>query len=39
VTTEDVTRLARRLFSPGELVLACVGPMAEGSLDAFVEPL
>jgi len=39
VTTEDVARVSKRLFGGGGGVLACVGPVPEGSLDFAVEPL
>lgn len=39
VTEEDVVRVARRLFGNGGLVLASVGPVSDGALDRFVEPL
>lgn len=39
VTADDVARVARRLFVDGELTLVCIGPIAEGALDRFVEPL
>lgn len=38
VTVDDVQRVAQRLFG-GEFVLSCVGPVAEGTLDRFVDPL
>lgn len=39
VTIEDVSRLAKRVFTSEGPVLACVGPVAEGALDFAVEPL
>jgi predicted Zn-dependent peptidase len=39
VTTADVSRVAKRLFAAGGGVLACVGPIEEGSLDFAVEAL
>ena len=39
VSTEDVSRVAKRVFASGGAVLACVGPVAEGALDFAVEPL
>jgi predicted Zn-dependent peptidase len=39
VTTEDVARVAKRIFCSGGSVLACVGPVGEGSLDFAVDPL
>ena len=38
VTTDDVIRVAGRLFSGGS-TLACLGPVSGGTLDRFVEPL
>ena len=39
VTPEDVARVAKRVFAGGGSVLACVGPVEEGSLDFAVQPL
>ncbi len=39
VTTEEVGRLAKRVFAGGGAVLACVGPVSDGALDFAVEPL
>jgi predicted Zn-dependent peptidase len=39
VSTEDVSRVAKRVFTTGGAVLACVGPVDEGSLEFAVEPL
>lgn len=38
VTTGDVERVARRLFG-GDFVLTSIGPLAQGTLDAFVDAL
>jgi predicted Zn-dependent peptidase len=39
VSTEDVARVAKRIFAGGGAALACVGPVENGSLDFAVEPL
>jgi predicted Zn-dependent peptidase len=39
VSIEDVGRVAKRVFAGDGAVLACVGPVEEGSLDFAVEPL
>lgn len=39
VSAEDVSRVAKRIFTSGGAVLACVGPVTEGTLDFAVEPL
>jgi predicted Zn-dependent peptidase len=39
VSVDDVTRVAKRLFSGAGAVIACVGPVNEGALDFAVEPL
>ena len=39
VSTEDVGRVAKRIFAGGGAALSCVGPVKEGSLDFAVEPL
>jgi predicted Zn-dependent peptidase len=39
VSTEDVARVAKRIFAGGGAALACVGPVEKGSLDFAVEPL
>lgn len=39
VTPEDVARVAGRLFGGEGFVCTCVGPVAEGALDRFTEPL
>lgn len=39
VSTEDVGRVAKRIFAGGGAALACVGPVEKGALDFAVEPL
>jgi predicted Zn-dependent peptidase len=39
VTTEDVARVAKRVFCGDGAVLACVGPVPGGALDFSVDPL
>ncbi len=39
VGVEDVIRVAKRVFGGGGAALACVGPVAEGTLDFAVDPL
>ena len=39
VSSEEVARVAKRVFCGGASVLACVGPVESGTLDFAVEPL